>query len=868
MNSRDSKRPEAATPSAAQKTHNRLEDNKPRPLCQQTFTVIDNIEKKITCYGVTDMTADLFAQARAAITPTLIAENVRAADPGARLSGDEWTLLCPFHGEESPSCNVNAQNGLFHCKACGAHGDQIAYIAHVRHLTPLEAAQWIKDHGNGHSPAVQIPAKAKPPMKPATDTEVKDFHDRLSREPGFHSLAPYRAADGKALFCIARHEPKQIRPWYLTIAGNWIQGQPLENGRPLLWLQKLLENPGAAVLVVEGEKTAAAAREHLRAIGRDDILATTWAGGANAWRKTDFTPLHGRTVYLYPDADKAGVDAMNKISRLLEGKATMYAVTPREDAEPGEDAADIDAETFKTLLDAAVPWEAPREEEVQATQERPIPNTDEPQEKKRGPKASKIVTEALSSFNIGKCAGRPYFLNGAQAFEIGSQQYRDFISRYSYSNLNMALSETALREISAIHRGQALFEGDELPVGVRVMAYSDKCYLDLCDKGETVIEIGADGWKPIERPPVYFFRPPHLKPLPMPLHDGEIELLKTVLSFSDCESFILIRAALLFYLHGRPGDRGTFPICRLCGPSGSAKSTRAKLIKYMIDPGIPEGRTLTKEPRDLYISAKNQYCLVFDNVSRMDGELQDAICNIASRGGYGRKKNYTDDDEAVFEDCRPIIINGITFKVQQDLQGRMINVDLSQIQAIDRRTETAVWKEADRHRPSILGGLLDALSATLKEIQKKKEITGFELPRLADFAEFTIHMERGNGWPEGEAIRALRDNYSVALTALAEDNPLTDVMIKFITGKLSRSFTGTAEELLKELNDYVKTHAIEKTKSWPDSASKLGNFITRNIDVLLNKGLSVKKDRTKTGRILKMWAGEAKSEENDDDIPF
>lgn len=307
------------------------------------------------------MSADTSAQTRSAITPPLIAENVHAADQGARLSGDEWALHCIFHaGDEVPSLHVNAQTGLYHCKACGAHGDQIAFTAHVRHLTPLEAAAWIKDHGNGHSPAVQIPAKAKPPMKPATDTEVQELHDRLSREPGFHSLAPYRAADGKALFCIARHEPKKIRPWYLTIAGNWIQGQPLENGRPLLWLQKLLENPLAATLLVEGEKTAAAAREHLRAIGRDDVLATTWAGGANAWRKTDFSPLHGRTVYLFPDADKAGVDAMNEISRLLEGKAKMYAITPQKDAEEGEDCADIDTETFKTLLDAAVPWEAPR----------------------------------------------------------------------------------------------------------------------------------------------------------------------------------------------------------------------------------------------------------------------------------------------------------------------------------------------------------------------------------------------------------------------------------------------------------------------------------------------------------------------------
>lgn len=501
------------------------------------------------------------------------------------------------------------------------------------------------------------------------------------------------------------------------------------------------------------------------------------------------------------------------------------------------------------------PAEAPKQE---AQKER----------KGKGERVSGLMIKALSGFPLGRCAGRAYLFNGVQAFEIGSLQYRDFVARFAYVNKGIALSETTVREIAGVHRGEALFTGDEKPVGVRVIALGKACYLDLCDASGTVIEVTGDGWKPCLNPPVYFFRPPHLKPLPMPQHGGKIEALKDVLTLSDADSFVLIRSALLFYLYGRPGERGTFPILRLCGPSGSAKSSRSKQIKYIIDPATPEGRTLAKEPRDLYISAKNQYCLVFDNVSHMDADMQDSICSLASRGGYGRKKNYSDSDEEIFEDCRPIIINGITFKVQPDLQGRMLNIDLSPIQGSERKTESDIWNETEKQRPGILGGLLDALSATLREVEKKKDVSGHELPRLADFSRFTIHAERANGWPEGETIRALNDNYAVALTSIAEDNPLTEILKNYISG-LRGGFSGTAEELLHGLNEYAKENCLERHKSWPDSASKLGNFITRNSEVLQNQGIQHLKERTGKARILRLWSTNINQEsEITDNIPF
>jgi DNA primase len=41
--------------------------------------------------------------------------------------GREFTGLCPFHNEKSPSFTVNDDKGFFHCFGCGAHGDVIGF---------------------------------------------------------------------------------------------------------------------------------------------------------------------------------------------------------------------------------------------------------------------------------------------------------------------------------------------------------------------------------------------------------------------------------------------------------------------------------------------------------------------------------------------------------------------------------------------------------------------------------------------------------------------------------------------------------------------------------------------------------------------
>ena len=55
--------------------------------------------------------------------------------------GHEYTGLCPFHNEKTPSFTVSEEKGFFHCFGCGAHGDAISFIMRIENLNFPEAVE-------------------------------------------------------------------------------------------------------------------------------------------------------------------------------------------------------------------------------------------------------------------------------------------------------------------------------------------------------------------------------------------------------------------------------------------------------------------------------------------------------------------------------------------------------------------------------------------------------------------------------------------------------------------------------------------------------------------------------------------------------
>ncbi|MBU6956000.1 phage/plasmid primase, P4 family, partial [Hahella sp. HN01] len=168
---------------------------------------------------------------------------------------------------------------------------------------------------------------------------------KRSKSPPMDDLGPatakwdYLDAAGKLLGVVYRYDPpgrrKEFRPWDAK-RRKMTPPEP----RPLY------NQPGIAqseqVVLVEGEKCA-------QALIDAGICATTAMNGAKApVDKTDWRPLTGKHVIIWPDRDAPGWAYADQASQaiLRAGGISVAILTPPEDKPEGWDAADALEEGF------------------------------------------------------------------------------------------------------------------------------------------------------------------------------------------------------------------------------------------------------------------------------------------------------------------------------------------------------------------------------------------------------------------------------------------------------------------------------------------------------------------------------------------
>jgi putative DNA primase/helicase len=119
------------------------------------------------------------------------------------------------------------------------------------------------------------------------------------------------------------------------------------------------------VLIVEGEKTADAARRICPGV------VVTWPGGSKAAKFVDWSPLAGRKVNIWPDRDQPGIEAARAIVKALAGiAAKVRIIAPPPGPMDGWDLADAVAEG----------WDRARLIEAMKPRAEPIPEPEPPQD--------------------------------------------------------------------------------------------------------------------------------------------------------------------------------------------------------------------------------------------------------------------------------------------------------------------------------------------------------------------------------------------------------------------------------------------------------------------------------------------------------
>jgi DNA primase len=89
-----------------------------------------------------------------------------------RKSGANYLGLCPFHGEKTPSFNVNPGREIFHCFGCGVGGNVFSFIMKMEGLAFPEAVKFLAKR-------VGVAIEDRPPS--ASEKKRLDERDSLYR---------------------------------------------------------------------------------------------------------------------------------------------------------------------------------------------------------------------------------------------------------------------------------------------------------------------------------------------------------------------------------------------------------------------------------------------------------------------------------------------------------------------------------------------------------------------------------------------------------------------------------------------------------------------------------------------------------------
>jgi DNA primase len=99
-----------------------------------------------------------------------------------KRSGRNFTGLCPFHQERTPSFNVNPEKQIFRCFGCGEGGDVFSFVMKSQHQTFPEALKGLADRYGIQLPDRRPDDDERTHMREVNDQAASFYQQMLANE--------------------------------------------------------------------------------------------------------------------------------------------------------------------------------------------------------------------------------------------------------------------------------------------------------------------------------------------------------------------------------------------------------------------------------------------------------------------------------------------------------------------------------------------------------------------------------------------------------------------------------------------------------------------------------------------------------------
>lgn len=405
-----------------------------------------------------------------------------------------------------------------------------------------------------------------------------------------------------------------------------------------------------------------------------------------------------------------------------------------------------------------------------------------------------------------------------EVWPVDSSTFKQWVSMAVFKSTKRAPRAAAMQDALATIHGLALHDGEKQAVHLRSASDDNGGYwLDVADDQWRAIHITSQGWQVIEQPSVLFRRTKNTRPIPLPAQNGAIDDLLMLVNIDPQDKYLLV-SVMLDWL--RPDT--AYPIVELIGDQGSGKSTTADRIRRFIDPNAVNLRSAPKSTEDIFVGARNNHMVCLNNLSRLTDEAQDALCNLATGGGFASRKLYTNDEETTYETKRPALLNGINaVATRPDLVSRVVRLTCPPLDGNGRRMDDRELEQVFTDKaPRALSFLLETMVAALAYLPQVK-LT--DEPRLLDYAKLGVSigqvLDPVNGASQFEA--RYKQQREDAAVAVLDGMPVILALLGYLAEH--SWFNGTYQQLLLNLESMTRS----TDAGWPRSARGLSEAIGR-----------------------------------------
>jgi len=418
---------------------------------------------------------------------------------------------------------------------------------------------------------------------------------------------------------------------------------------------------------------------------------------------------------------------------------------------------------------------------------------------------------------------------------VGGKRHKGAVSRrYRAANKNKVLSAEQEKRAMLLLEHEAIEGGVVYESANRAALHNGSVYVDLGRTDNKAVRVAPDGWTVVSETPVRFVRGSRGE-LPLPAAGGALADFERHLNLGRAD---IIRAVA--FVVGALAPLPSFPILLIEGRQGTAKSTIGDMLVLLCDP--PHGDkgarlTMPRGDQNLLVHASGVRVVFIDNISDISTAEADSLCRLATGGGTSTRQLYSDDSEHTANAVRPTVITCIgTPTGRGDFLDRCIRVTAQPITV--RRTEEAVLNAFEADRPKMLGFVLEAMAAALRnkpDLIARAEVGELKLTRMADFALFVEGAAEVLGIKVGEFSAELSDEAATMQAEAALGDPLGETIAKYFSaGKRERTvLEGHATEVLDILRPMLPDPSVLP------ASNKLKGALRRIEPGLADLGISV-----------------------------